>query len=174
MLNALAEVAWAMDIPDDQVLTILKAFTNAINGLPALPQAAKVEAERRLNDEAVRAFQGRPSRLDDPALLEDFLDEFGWPEMPPATLVAEHLACSIDGHMEAYEAALRRGEAPVPELEALRARLAAPVQTPEPEWQAKEASKPPRSVRQEPPAEARAPTTLRPGDPDGWLAHCLA
>ena len=37
MLNALAEVAWAMEIPDDDVRNILKAFATAINGLPALP-----------------------------------------------------------------------------------------------------------------------------------------
>lgn len=126
-LNVLAEAGWAMEIPDDEVRAILRALTARVAGLPEMPPAAKVEAERRLSDEALRAFQGRPSRLEDPELLAEFLDEFGWPEMPSAEMVAEQLSFSIEGHFIAYDDARQRGEAPVPEMEALRARLAGPA-----------------------------------------------
>lgn len=166
-LNVLAEAGWAMEIPDDEVRAILRALTARVASLPEMPAAAKVEAERRLNDEALRAFQGRPSRLEDPELLAEFLDEFGWPEMPSAEMVSEQLSCSIEGHFTAYDDARRRGEASVPEMEALRARLAepapmvrheaAPAAGPEPERPAPVARQTPRKL-----------ATLRANDPEGF------
>lgn len=155
-----------MEIPDDEVRAILRALTARVASLPEMPAAAKIEAERRLNDEALRAFQGRPSRLEDPDLLAEFLEEYGWPEMPSAELVAEQLSRSIEGHFTAYDDARRRGEAPVPEIETLRARLAAPAPTVRYEASCPAASsepeKPEPAVRQKPRKPAtRAPTIPR-------------
>ena len=69
-INAIAEAGWLMEIPDEEVREILRALTAGINALPgALPASRRVEAERRLNEEALRAFEGKPSRLDDPDLV---------------------------------------------------------------------------------------------------------
>jgi hypothetical protein len=167
-LNVLAEVGWAMEIPDDQVRDILRALTSRVAGLPEMPTAAKVEAERRLNDEAIRAFRGRPNRLEDPDLLAEFLDEFGWPEMPSAEMVAEQLSYSIEGHFTAYDDAKGRGEAPVPEMEALRAQLSCPAPTTR---QANLAPAASPELAKEPPAarsKPRKPAALRSNDPEGF------
>ncbi len=113
-----------MEIPDEEVREILRALTAGLNALPgALPASRRVEAERRLNEKALRAFEGKPSRLDDPDLLADYLNEFSWTEMPTAAMVSAQLQCSFEGHFDAYVAAIGRGEDPLPEREALRAWL---------------------------------------------------
>lgn len=125
-LNVIAEAGWAVGLSESDMLGLLKVVAHLGAQLPDMPPAQRVEAERRIDDEARKAIAGQPHRLDDP----DFLDAFGWVEMPAAAEVAEQLEASIAGHIAAYDDALRRGEAPVAAMELLRARLApeAPVQ----------------------------------------------
>ncbi len=179
-LNALAEAGWRMggDLSRDDLAAILKLVARAGAALPDLPPPARAEAEAAIDAEARRAIAGLPNRLGDPA----FLDAFGWSETPGAAEVAEQLRFSIGGHLDAYDDALRRGEPPVPAMEALRARLDAPAParsatptpspaTPEPEIPAKTPRKPTKTARQEPPGEPKRPparAALRPGNPDGW------
>ena len=172
MINTVAEAGWLMELPDDEVRDILRALTAKVAGLPdAMPPARRVEAERRLGDEAVRAFQGMPSRLEDPDLLEEFLDEFGWPEMPSAAEVAEQFQYAIAGHVDAYLAAIRRGEEPVPEMEALRAKLdgrnaGKPDATPPPAPKLPRKEAETKSVARKPGPDAQA--DLVPNDPNGF------
>lgn len=62
-LNVLAEVGWAMEIPDDQVREILRALTARVASLPEMPSSAKAdllrEAARTLAAVAEEKAQGR-------------------------------------------------------------------------------------------------------------------
>lgn len=190
-LNVIAEAGWAVGLSESDMLGLLKAVAHLGAQLPDMPPAQRVEAERRIDDEARKAIAGQPHRLDDP----DFLDAFGWVELPAAADVAEQLEASVAGHLAAYDDALRRGEAPVAAMEALRARLAPqiPVQQcgapegngPPPASAGIEAAAPatgeddgdddaapePRPVRRAPASDGagRKPTRLRPNDPEGWV-----
>ncbi len=189
-LNVIAEAGWAVGLSESDMLGLLKVVAHLGAQLPDMPPAQRVEAERRIDDEARKAIAGQPHRLDDP----DFLDAFGWVEMPAAAEVAEQLEASIAGHIAAYDDALRRGEAPVATMEALRARLApgVPVQgsgAPEgngspPERAGVEAAAAavskedgdvptpgPRPMRRAaaPAGAGRKPARLRSNDQEGWV-----
>lgn len=190
-LNVIAEAGWTVGLSESDMLGLLKAVAHLGAQLPDLPPAQRVEAERRIDDEARKAIAGQPHRLDDP----DFLDAFGWVEMPAAAEVAEQLEASVAGHLAAYDDALRRGEAPVAAMEALRAWLTPqiPVQRcgapegngPPPASAGIEAAAPatgedgedddvapePRPVRRAPASDGpgRKPARLRPNDPEGWV-----
>lgn len=197
-LNVIAEAGWAVGLSETDMLGLLKVVAHLGAQLPDMPPARRVEAERRIDDEARKAIAGQPHRLDDP----DFLDAFGWVEMPAAAQVAEQLEASIAGHIAAYDDALRRGEAPVAAMEALRARLApgVPVQgsgaledndpplgDPSLEKVGSEVAAPtageagddsapgprPRRSGKASGATDRKLAKLRPNDPDGWtvFAH---
>ena len=108
-LNALTELAWAMELPDDQVRDILRVLVARVDALPpAMPRFARVEAERRIEEEARRAFACLPHRLDDPAFLAALEVE------PPTPAEA------------AYVAALLRGEGPYGESQEQVATVQAP------------------------------------------------
>lgn len=63
-LNAVAEVGWVMELPGDEVRDILRALARKLNDLPrTMSPEERVEAERRLENEAVLAFQGNSNQL---------------------------------------------------------------------------------------------------------------
>ena len=118
-VGVLFEAGSRMALSVEEMEALLRMAIRATASLPDLPPAARVEAEAAIDAEARRAIAGLPNRLGDPA----FLDAFGWSEEPAAEDVAEQLRFSIGGHFEAYDDAIRRGESPVPAMEALRARI---------------------------------------------------
>ncbi len=166
-VGVLFEAGSRMALSVEEMEALLRMAIRATASLPDLPPAARVEAEAAIDAEARRAIAGLPNRLGDPA----FLDAFGWSEEPAAEDVAEQLRFSIGGHFEAYDDAIRRGESPVPAMEALRARIEGTPRAPE--RQAKEAARPPRNDQRAAAREGKSRTVraaLRPGDPDGWVA----
>ena len=94
-VNALAEVAWMMEIPDTLVCDLLRVLVAKVDALPpTMPSFARIESEHRIEAEVRRALSGLPHRLEDPAFLASL-------EVEPPTATEED-----------YVAALLRGEAP--------------------------------------------------------------
>ena len=155
MLNALAEVAWVMELPDDQVRDLLRVLVARVDALgPTMPPFARTEAERRIQEEVRRAFAGLPHLLDDPTFLASL-------EVEPPTAAEE-----------AYVAALERGEIPYGENEEPAATTFTLQPSPKPAGQASDAPKRTSHSRRKPQGEhkpARSKPALRSGDPDGWL-----
>ena len=82
-MNVIAEAGWAVGLSQSDMLGLLKAVAHLGAQLPDLRPAQRIDAERRIDDEARKAIAGQPHRLDDP----DFLDAFGWVEPPAPTAV---------------------------------------------------------------------------------------